>query len=57
MEVRQRNARQARQAKQAENKNKEEKKIVEKKKQEEPFWRKMLKGKTGSKEGNVRASG
>lgn len=57
VEIRQKKAKEAEQAKQAEKKDKDQKKYEERKKNEDPFWKKMLKGKTGSKEGNVRAGG
>jgi len=56
-EIRKKRIQQAQQATQAQQAKKVEKKQEEKKKQEDPFWKRMLKGKTGSKEGNVRAGG
>mgnify|MGYP001572658622 CR=1 FL=1 len=40
-----------------EEQKKEQKKQVEKKKQEEPAWKRMLKGKMGSREAHQRAGG
>jgi hypothetical protein len=55
--IRQERAKKIQEVQKVNERQKEQKKFEEKKKQEEPFWRKLLKGKTGSKEGNVRAAG
>jgi hypothetical protein len=57
LEIRHKREKQAEQAKQTEKKEKEQKKTEKKQKENEPFWKKLLQGKTGSKEGNVRAGG
>ncbi len=55
--IRQKRAQEQQQKEKAETQKKEQKKQLAEKKKEDPFWKKLLQGKTGSKEGNVRASG
>jgi len=56
-EIRQKKQKKEQENVRVEEQKKKTEKYEEKKKQDEPFWKKMLKGKTGSKEGNVRAGG